>query len=172
MNSRLDLLAIEDSHPRYEPTTVNEEEDVQFDISLSSEIGESGEEGSSVASEVFEESPGPMEKDELPSLLNLKLESEEAGNTAEIAELPSAPAEPEAKVSTLHSSTKEEPEAKSDDSPETQPMLSETTTAQPLANDNVSLPEPTLIPKETPENTVASHWQEVGMKTDAAADKH
>ena len=30
-------------------TTVNDEEDLPFDISLSSEIGKSGEEGSSVA---------------------------------------------------------------------------------------------------------------------------
>ena len=44
--------AIEDSHP---PTTVNEEEDLQFDMSLSFEIGKSAEEGSNVASEVFEE---------------------------------------------------------------------------------------------------------------------
>jgi hypothetical protein len=93
-----------------------------LDVSLSSEIGKSGEEGSSVASEVFEESPGPMEKDELPSLLDLKPESEEIGNTSEIIVLPSAPAEPEVKFSTLHSSTEEEPtasiEVKSDDSPD------------------------------------------------------
>ena len=38
-----------------------------------------------IASEVFEESLGPMEKHECPSLLDLKLESEEA---AEIAMLP------------------------------------------------------------------------------------
>ena len=76
-------------------TTVNEEEDVQFNISLGSKIGKSVVEGNSVASEVFEESLGPMEKQGLPSLLDLKLESEEAGKTAEIAVLPSAPAEPE-----------------------------------------------------------------------------
>jgi hypothetical protein len=63
-------------------TTVNVEEVVQFGISLISEIGKSSEEGSSVASEMFEEnemfeeSPEPMEKDELPSLLDLKLEWE------------------------------------------------------------------------------------------------
>ena len=67
-----------------------------------------------------------MEKDELTSLLYLKLETEEAGNTTEIA-VPSAPIEPEAKVSTLHWFTDEEPaeptvsliEVKSDDSLET-----------------------------------------------------
>jgi hypothetical protein len=48
-----------------------------------------------------------MEKHELPSLLDLILELEEAANTAEFA-VPSAPAEPEATVSTLHSSTEEE----------------------------------------------------------------
>ena len=54
-------------------TTLNEEEeDVQFDISLDSEIEKSGEEGSSAATEVFEESPGPIEKHELPSLLDSK----------------------------------------------------------------------------------------------------
>jgi hypothetical protein len=36
-------------------TTVNAEEGVKFDISLSSGIGKIGEEGSIVASEVFEE---------------------------------------------------------------------------------------------------------------------
>ena len=118
-------------------TTVNEEKDEQFDVGLGSEIGKSGEERSSVASEVSEVSPGQMEKHELPSFLDLKLESEEAGKTAEIAVHPSAPAEPEA-VSTLHSSTEEEPvEPTSDDSPETQPILSEMTTAHPPANDNV-----------------------------------
>ena len=87
--------------------------------------------------EVSEVSPGQMEKHELPSLLDLKLESEEAGKTAEIAVHPSAPAEPE-EVSTLHSSMEEEPaEPTSDDSLETQPILSEMTTAHPPANDNV-----------------------------------
>ena len=136
--------AIEDSHP---PTTVNQEEDLQFDMSLSSEIGKSAEEGSSVASDVFEESPGPKEKNECPSPLGLKLESEKAGNMAEIVVLPLAPAEREANVSTLHSSTEEdlaEPtvsliEVKSDKRPETQPILSETTTVHPPANDNLSL---------------------------------
>ena len=47
---------------------------------------------------MFEESLGPMEKHELPSLSDLKLESKEAGKTAEIAVLLSAPAEPEANV--------------------------------------------------------------------------
>ena len=60
-------------------TTVNEEEDVQFDISLSSVIGKSDEEGSSFASEVFEESPGAMEKHELPSRLDLKLNRRKLG---------------------------------------------------------------------------------------------
>ena len=190
-------------------TTVNEEEDVQFDMSLSPETGKSGEEGNnSVASEVSEEIPELMEKDELPSLLDLKLESEEAVNTAEIAVLPSAPVEPEAKVPTLHSSTEEEPaeptvslpevksgddsletqpilietttayppvssiEVKSDDSSETQPILVETTTAYlPPVNDNVSLSEPTLIPKETPETAVASQPEEVATKPDATHDK-
>ena len=55
-------------------TTVNEEEDVQFDIGLGSEIGKSVEEGSSVASEAFGESRRPIEKHELSSLLDLKLE--------------------------------------------------------------------------------------------------
>ena len=188
-------------------TTVNEEEDVQFDITLSSETGKSGEEANdSVASEVFEEIPEPMEKDELPSLLDLKLEPEEAVNTAEIPVLPSAPAEPEVKVPTLHSSTEDEPaeptvpstevqtddnseiqpilvetttahplvssiDIKSDDSSETQPILIEKTTSYPPANDNVSLPEPTLIPKETPETVVASQPEEVATKADAAEDK-
>jgi len=94
-------------------TTVNEKEDVPFDNSLGEK---SGEEGSSVASEVFEE--------RLPSLLDLKLESEEAGNTTELAVLPSAPAEPEANDPTLHSPTEEEPghrsiEVNSDDSSST-----------------------------------------------------
>ena len=75
--------------------TVNEEEDVQFNISLGSQIGKSAVERNSVASEVFEESLGPMEKQELSSLLDLKLGSEEAGKTAEIAVLPSVPAKPE-----------------------------------------------------------------------------
>ena len=38
----------------FSATTVNEEKDVQFDISLSSEIWKTGEVGSIVASEVFE----------------------------------------------------------------------------------------------------------------------
>ena len=83
--------------------------------------------------------------------------------------LPSSPAEPEANFPTLHSSTEEEPvdptvssiEVRSDESPETQPILSETTTVHP--NVNVSIPEPTLIPKATPE--------EVDTKADAADDK-
>ena len=62
--------------------TVNEEEDVPFDISLGEK---SGEEGSSVASEAFEESPGPIEKHKLPSRLDLKLESEEAGEIAQMS---------------------------------------------------------------------------------------
>lgn len=73
--------------------------------------------------------------------------------------MPSAPTELEAKVSILHWSTEEEPaepsvssiEVKSDDSLETQPILSETMTAPPPANDNVSIPVRILIPKETPE---------------------
>ena len=74
------------------------------------EIGKSSEEGSIVASEVFEESLERMEKAKLPSLLYMKLGSEKAGDSAEIAVMPSAPAEPEeAKVSTLHLSMKEEP---------------------------------------------------------------
>ena len=96
-------------------TTVDEEEDIPFDISLGKK---NGEEGSSVASEVFEE--------RLPSLLDLKLESEEAGNTTEIAVVPSAPAKPKANVPTLHSLGEEpaEPtvsliEVRSDDSLET-----------------------------------------------------
>ena len=154
-------------------TTVNEEEDLPFDISLSSEIGKSGEEGSSVVSEVFEESPGPMEKHEVPSPLDLKQESEEAGNTAEVAVLPSAPAESEANVSTLHSSTEEEPpeptvpstEVKSDSSPETQPIQNETTTGHPPVDDNTSISEP-LIPKETLETVVASQPEEVATEAD------
>ena len=174
-------------------TTVNEEEDVQFDISLNSEIGKSGEEEerSSVASEVFEESPGSTEKHELPSLLDLKLELEEAGNnTEEIPVLPSAPAsaepelepepEPEPEVSTSHLSTEEEPAEptvpsieviKSDDSLETQPIPTETATDHPPDNDNVSIPEPALMPKETPETTVASQPEEVATKAEAVDDK-
>lgn len=89
-----------------------------------------------------------MEKDELQFLLNLKLESEETGNTTDIT-VTSAPAEPEARISTLHSSTEEGPpeptgssiEGESVVSPETQPILIETTTAYPPDNDNVSIPE-------------------------------
>ena len=164
-------------------TTVSEEEDVQFDISLNSEIGKSGEEeGSNVASEVFEESPGPMEKHELPSLLDLKLESKEAGNTAEMAVLPSAPtsAEPGADVSTSHLSTEEEPTEptvssieviKSNESLETQPIPTETMTDHPPDNDNVSIPEPALIPKETPETAVASQPEEIATKAEVVDDK-
>jgi len=166
------------------PTTANEEEDAQVDISLSSEVEKSGEEkGSSVASEVFEESPVPMENHEPPSPLDLEPEPEAAGDTAEIAVLPSAPAEPEADVSTSHSSTEEEPaeptvssiEVKSEDSLETQPLAipTETTTDHaPAANDDVSIPEPALVPKleETPEPAVTS--QEVATtKADAIDDK-
>ena len=68
-----------------------------FSLTLGSEIGKSGE-GSGLALEVSEESLGPTEKHEFPSLLDLKLESEEAANTAEIAVVPSAPAEPEENV--------------------------------------------------------------------------
>ena len=53
-------------------TTVNEEEDIQFDVNLSSEIGKSSAKVSSVSSEVFEESPEPMDQHELSSLLDLK----------------------------------------------------------------------------------------------------
>ena len=68
-----------------------------------------------------------MEQYEPPSLLDLKLELEEAGKMAEIAVLPSAPVELDANDPTLHSSTEEEPtertvssiEFRSDDSPET-----------------------------------------------------
>ena len=38
-------------------------------------------------------------------------------------------------------------------------------TAHPPANDNVLTPEPTLIPKETPETAVASQPEEVVTKT-------
>ena len=144
--------------PEQEPQKI---ELLERDISLGSEIGKRGEEGSSVASEAFEESPGPMENHLLPSLSDLRLESEEAGNTAEIAVLPSAPAEPEAMVPILHSSTEEEPpeptvssmELKSVDSPKD--SLCETTTTA-HTNDNVSIPEPTLIRKATPETAVAT----------------
>ena len=105
------------------------------------------------------------------------------GNTAEIAVLPSAPtepaepAEPEPNVSIPHSSTKEEPaeptvsltEVKSEDSLETQSIPTETTTDYPPVNDNVSIPEPALVPKETPETPVAT--QEVATKVDAVDDK-
>jgi hypothetical protein len=168
-------------------TTANEEEDVEFELSLSPEIGEiaesggggGGEEGSSVASEVFEEGSGSMEKHEVPSLLDLKLESEAAVNTAEIAVLPSAPAEPEPEVFISHSSTEEKPaepavssiEEKSDDSLETQPIIPTETTIDCLpADDNVSIPpEPALIPKETLETVVAS--QEDVTNADAVDDK-
>ena len=164
-------------------TTANEEEDVQVEISLSSEIGKSGEEESSVASEVVEESSEPMEKHELSSLIDLKPESEAAEDTAETAVLPSAPAEPEADISTSHSSTEEEPadsteptvssiEVKSEDSLETQSIVAAettTTTEHPPANDDVSIPEPELIPEETPEVVVASH--EVATKVDEVDDK-
>ena len=75
-----------------------------------------------------------------------------------------------------HSSTEEEPavssiEVKSDDNLETQPILSETTTAHQPANDKVSIPESTLILKETPETAFASQPEEVATKTDAADDK-
>ena len=84
--------------PEQEPQKI---ELLERDISLGSEIGKRGEEGSSVASEAFEESPGPMENHLLPSLSDLRLESEEAGNTAEIAVLPSAPAEPKDRKSVV-----------------------------------------------------------------------
>ena len=149
-------------------TVANEEEDVQLDLSLSSEIGKSGEEGSSVVpSEVIEEeSPGPVEVHEPPPLL----EPEETRDTEEIAvPPPSAPAEPEANVSIPHSSTEEEEPAeqtvssiieviKTDDSLETtEPILpTETTTDLPPVNDN----EPALIPE------VAVVSQEVATKAD------
>ena len=67
--------------------------------------------------------------------------------------VPSAPAEPEANVPTLHSPTEEDPaeptvssiEVKFDDSPEIQAILNETTIVHPLVDDNVSIPELTLI---------------------------
>ena len=159
-------------------TPANEEEDVQVEISLRSEVGKSGEEGSSVASEMLEESPaGLVEKHDPPSLLDSKLEPEAAENTAEIAVVPSAPAEPEVNVPTPHSSMEEEPaepsvsstEVKSDDSLETQPIPTETTTDHPPANDNVSIPELALIPEVKPETAVAS--EEVPTKVDANVDE-
>ena len=56
------------------------------------EIEKIDEERTGVASEVFDGSPGSIEKHETPSLLDLEMESEEAEN---IAVMPSAPAKPE-----------------------------------------------------------------------------
>jgi hypothetical protein len=116
-------------------TSVNVEEVVQFGISLISEIGKSGEEGSSVASEIFDESPGPMEKDELPSLLDLKLESEEAGNTGRCAFSTSRTRSKGLRLTIVYEEEPAEPTVSSivmsNDSPETQPILSERTTAHP-----------------------------------------
>ena len=54
---------------------------------------------------MFEESPGPIEKyeNETPSMLGLKMKSEEAGNTAEIAVMPSVPAKPEEMIFSFRS---------------------------------------------------------------------
>ena len=97
--------------------------------------------------------------------------------TAEIAVLPSAPAEPKANVPTLHSSASEEPaeptasvssiEIRSDDNPE-KANTQYCYIAHP--NDNVSILESTLVSKATPE-TFASQPEEVATKTDAADDK-
>ena len=50
---------------------------------------------------MFEESPGPIEKHEHPSLLDSKPELEDAKNTAEIAVMPSEPAELEETIFSL-----------------------------------------------------------------------
>ena len=62
-------------------------------------------------------------------------------------------------------------EVKSDDSPETQPLPSETMRVHLPANDNVSTPEPTLIPKEALEIVVAIQPQVVVTKAEAVDDK-
>ena len=116
------------------PTTVNEEEDVhaQFDIGLGSEIGKSGEEGSSVASEVFDENTRLIEKHELPSLLDLKMNRRKLGHDRDRC----------ATFSTSRTTSK-------------YPHLT-SMTAHPPANDNTSMPEPTLILNETPETSPVS----------------
>ena len=57
---------------------------------------------------MFEESPGPIEKyeNDTPSMLGMKMKSEEAGNTAEIAVMPSAPAKPEEMIFSFRSDFK------------------------------------------------------------------
>lgn len=166
--------------------SVHEDDEFQFEISLSPEEvieNSGGGGGSSVAPEVLEESLELAEKHEIPSLLDLSLELEAAGNTVELA---SAPAEPEANISAESSShpsmdlsnpvekekevapttsdivadqPKEEPAAsvepaastevvKSDKNLETLPIPTEAT--PPTADANISIPEPTLIPKEIP----------------------
>lgn len=166
----------------------SENEEMQFEISLSP--------GEVVAPEVFEDSPGPVDNHELPSILELNLEPEAAGNATEIAELSSAPDEPEANVTTeplshpsessepvekemIPTSTSDtvadqpkEPEVKSEDSLETQSTLTERTTDIPPADDSPSMPESILIPEEALETaTTSTSHQEAITKPDAVDDK-
>ena len=160
--------------------SVHEDDEFQFEISLSpdEEVIENsgGGGGNSVAPEVLEERLGLAEKHEVPSLLDLSLELEAAGNTVE---LPSAPAEPEANISAESSSQpsldlsntvekekevapttsdivadqpKEEPVASVEPAASTEVKNLETlpipTEATPPTAD--AIPEPALIPKEIP----------------------
>lgn len=152
------------------PLDHDEDEEMQFEIRLNEEV-----------MRALEGTSGPVEKHELPILLDLDFNSKAAEDTVDEAVLPSEPAEPEAAaepsphpptIGVTPTSTsdiaadqpKEEPEeaaastqVKSDDGLETTPPIptetTTTTTDIPLAgDDNVSIPEPPSIPEEIRES--------------------
>jgi len=135
---KIELLERDGEHmPVISTAPANEEEDVQFEISLSPEIGKSGEE---------------------ESIIELGREVTPSSSTSDIVvdqelEEPAASVEPATST-----------EVKFDDGFQTQPIPMETTTNDSLADVNVSIPVTASILKETPETAIPSH--EVVTKPD------
>jgi len=125
---KIELLERDGEHmPVISTAPANEEEDVQFEISLSPEIGKSGEE---------------------ESIVELGREVTPSSSTSDIVvgqelEEPAASVEPATST-----------EVKFDDGFQTQPIPMETMTNNSLADVNVSIP---VTFKETPETAISSH---------------
>ena len=183
-----DVVALKTVIP---PTSsTHEEDDMQFEISLSPEERDSGEGGSSVVPESLE----PVEKQEVPSLLDLNLESEAVGEMV----APPVPLEinvlVESSYPTSPNPVDKEKEAASADIVAEQPQTpaasaepvtlikaksedellipKETIADIPPTDDNVSIPEPTTDPQETAETAIASiSNQEEATKPNVVDDK-
>ena len=128
---KIELLERDGEHmPVISTAPANEEEDVQFEISLSPEIGKSGEE-ESIVEQGREVTPSSSTSD-----IVVDQELEELAASDEPA-----------------TST----EVKFDDGFQTQPIQMETMTNNSLADVNVSIPVTASILKETPETAIPSH---------------